>query len=161
MFNVAPQIKVLRQLLAAAFIDQVAVRKDKVDKATSSGTQWTNCKGVPYRAMGIAEDVFIHPSSALTGNSPPEYVVYHEVIRTTRVWLKGRLITFASNRGAQLNFRSHGGESFLAILPGRVCFMHLVKAGQERKRSHDVHSSIWSRGLGTTSHKGRFTITKR
>ncbi|KAF8630939.1 hypothetical protein AX17_005296 [Amanita inopinata Kibby_2008] len=83
------QLKVLRQLLAAAFIDQVAVRKDKVDKAVSSGAQYANTKGVPYRAMNIADDVFIHPSSILTGGPPPEYVVYHEVVQTTRVWLKG------------------------------------------------------------------------
>ena len=83
--------------MAAAFIDQVAVRKDKVDKSTPSGTQWTNSKGVPYKAMGIAEDVFIHPSSALIGRPPPEYVVYLEVVRTSQAWLKGKLVIFASD----------------------------------------------------------------
>ncbi|KAK2465187.1 hypothetical protein APHAL10511_002541 [Amanita phalloides] len=83
------QIKILRQLIAAAFIDQVAVRKDKIDKTASTGTQCANSKGVPYKAMGIMDDVFIHPSSVLFGKPPPEYVVYHEVARTTRVWLKG------------------------------------------------------------------------
>lgn len=39
--------------------------------------------------MGISEDVFIHPSSVLANISPPEYVVFNEVVRTTRVWLKG------------------------------------------------------------------------
>ncbi|KIL67888.1 hypothetical protein M378DRAFT_985682 [Amanita muscaria Koide BX008] len=83
------QIKVLRQLLAAAFIDQVAVRKDKIDNTNLSGTQYSNSKGVPYRAMGITEDVFIHPSSLLIGIPPPEYIIYHEIVRTTRIWLKG------------------------------------------------------------------------
>lgn len=85
----ACQIKVLRQLLSAAFIDQVAVRKDKVDRTTSTGTQYKNSKGIAYRAIGILEDVFIHPSSILSSISPPEYVVYHEVVRTTRTWMKG------------------------------------------------------------------------
>lgn len=98
------QIRVLRQLLAAAFIDQVAVRKDVLDNSTSSGTQWTNSKGVPYRAMGIAEDVFIHPSSALIGKPPPEYVVYLEVVRTSWVWLKGKLVVFVSDWSVQLKY---------------------------------------------------------
>jgi len=42
--------------------------------------------------MGIAEDVFIHPSSVVIGKSPPEYVVYHEIVRTTQIWLKGLTI---------------------------------------------------------------------
>ena len=56
------QLKVLRQLLAAGFIDQVAVRKDKVSKDGASGQQYTTSRGVPYRAIGIDEDVFIHPA---------------------------------------------------------------------------------------------------
>lgn len=75
--------------MAAAFIDQVAVRKDIVDKGSASGNKYATSRGVQYRAIGIAEDVFIHPSSVLTHNAPPEYVVYHEVVRTSRVWLKG------------------------------------------------------------------------
>lgn len=81
------QLKVLRQLLTAAFVDQVAVRKDRV--ASSSGNQYASCKGVPYRALGISEDVFIHPSSVIANNPPPEYVVFCEVVRTSQVWLKG------------------------------------------------------------------------
>ncbi|KAK0504014.1 P-loop containing nucleoside triphosphate hydrolase protein [Armillaria luteobubalina] len=82
------QIKVLRQLLTAGFIDQVAVRKDRVEKV-SSGTQYASSKGVPYKAIGISEDVFIHPSSVLASKSPPEYVVFNEIVRTSRVWIKG------------------------------------------------------------------------
>ena len=79
----------LRQLLAAAFIDQVAVRKDIVDKGSASGNKYATSRGVQYKAIGISEDVFIHPSSVLIHNTPPEYVVYHEVVRTSRAWLKG------------------------------------------------------------------------
>ncbi|KAG6839336.1 hypothetical protein C0991_003507, partial [Blastosporella zonata] len=81
-------LKVLRQLLAAGFIDQVAIRKDRVDPSSASA-QYATSKGIPYRALGIAEDVFIHPSSVLANMSPPEYVVFNEVVRTSRIWLKG------------------------------------------------------------------------
>ncbi|KAF8073607.1 P-loop containing nucleoside triphosphate hydrolase protein [Lyophyllum atratum] len=84
----ALQLKVLRQLLTAGFIDQVAVRKDRIDPS-SAHAQYATSKGIAYRALGISEDVFIHPSSALANTSPPEYLVFNEVVRTTRVWLKG------------------------------------------------------------------------
>ncbi|CAG8732032.1 12674_t:CDS:2, partial [Acaulospora colombiana] len=34
------------------------------------------------------EDVFIHPSSVLFHQNPPEYVAFHEVVRGTKVWIK-------------------------------------------------------------------------
>ncbi|KAI5986162.1 P-loop containing nucleoside triphosphate hydrolase protein [Pisolithus albus] len=83
------QLKVLRQLLAAAFVDQVAVRKDLVEKKSATGIQYSNAKGLAYRALGIPEDVFIHPSSVLSQNSPPDYLIFTEVVRTTKPWLKG------------------------------------------------------------------------
>ncbi|KAI9465501.1 P-loop containing nucleoside triphosphate hydrolase protein [Lactarius psammicola] len=83
------QLRVLRQLLTSSFIDQVAVRKELVDKNSATGAQRTTAKGVPYRALGISEDVYIHPSSVLAMASPPDFVVYHEVVRTSRIWLKG------------------------------------------------------------------------
>ncbi|KAF9220938.1 P-loop containing nucleoside triphosphate hydrolase protein [Gyrodon lividus] len=83
------QLKVLRQLLAAGFIDQVAIRKDLVQKKSATGVQYTTAKGVPYRALGIQEDVFIHPSSLLSQRSPPDYIVFTEIVRTTKPWLKG------------------------------------------------------------------------
>lgn len=92
-FNLRPpndlQLKVLRQLLTAAFIDQVAIRKDLLHKGTSTGNKYATSNNVEYQAMGIAEDVFLHPSSVLANAPPPEYVVFHEVVRTSRVWLKG------------------------------------------------------------------------
>ena len=83
------QVKVLCQLLTASFIDQVAVRKDLVEETT--GNKLSTSKGVPYRTIGIEEDVFIHPSSVMFSASPPQYVVYHEVVRSSQVWLKGDL----------------------------------------------------------------------
>ncbi|KAG5648122.1 hypothetical protein DXG03_006076 [Asterophora parasitica] len=92
VFNLSPpsalQLKVMRQLLTAGFIDQVAVRKDRIDPSSGSA-QYATSKGIAYRAVGISEDVFIHPSSVLANTAPPEYVVFNEVVRTTRIWLKG------------------------------------------------------------------------
>ncbi|KAF7982902.1 hypothetical protein HWV62_25164 [Athelia sp. TMB] len=83
------QLKVLKQLLTAAFIDQVAIRKDLLHKGSSTGNKYATSNNVEYQAIGIAEDVFLHPSSVMFNAPPPEYVVFHEVVRTSRVWLKG------------------------------------------------------------------------
>lgn len=83
------QLKILRQLLTAGFIDQVAVRKDLVKKETATGNQHSTTRGVPYQALGISEDVYIHPSSVLAKSSPPEFIIFHEVVKTSRIWLKG------------------------------------------------------------------------
>jgi len=82
------QLKILRQLLTAGFIDQVAVRKDIIDKSTASGNKYASCRGVPYKALGVDEDVFIHPSSMLYHTTPPDWVVFHEIIRTSQPWIK-------------------------------------------------------------------------
>ncbi|VDC00770.1 unnamed protein product [Peniophora sp. CBMAI 1063] len=84
------QLKILRQLFASGFIDQVAVRKDLTSQDTGTkGLKFTTSKGVAYRALGVHEDVYIHPSSVLASTSPPEYIVFHELVRTSRTWLKG------------------------------------------------------------------------
>ncbi|KWU45797.1 P-loop containing nucleoside triphosphate hydrolase protein [Rhodotorula sp. JG-1b] len=87
--NETQQIKVLRQLLTAAFIDQVAIRKDIADKSSNTSfAKLASTRGVPYRAFGIEEDLYIHPSSNLFHGPPPEFIVYNELHRTTKVWLK-------------------------------------------------------------------------
>ncbi|OCH91848.1 P-loop containing nucleoside triphosphate hydrolase protein [Obba rivulosa] len=99
------QLKVLRQLITAGFIDQVAVRKDIAQKGSASGEQYTTAKGVAYRALGISEDVFIHPSSVLFAKPPPDFVVFLEVVRTSRVYVKGLTVVNAvwlSNLGKSL-----------------------------------------------------------
>ena len=80
----------MRQLLAAGFIDQIAVRKDIAEKSSSSGTKFASARGIEYRAVDIDEDVFIHPASTLFHQSPPEYVAFQEVVRGTKVWVKSR-----------------------------------------------------------------------
>ncbi|KAE8193952.1 hypothetical protein CF336_g3760 [Tilletia laevis] len=96
------QLKLLRQLLCAAFIDQVAVRADLVDGAAGVDTdaylpqQWRSLReggqgpnriskmkstrGVPYRALGLGlrEAAYIHPSSILFHQRPPEWIIFSE-----------------------------------------------------------------------------------
>lgn len=93
------QLKVLRQLITSAFIDQVAVRKDLVDKSNPiSYAKVTSTRGVPYRAFGVDEDLFIHPSSGVFHSSPAEFVVFQDLHRTTKVWMKSTLpFSFPSN----------------------------------------------------------------
>lgn len=82
------QLKVLRQLLCSAFIDRVAVRIDLLQSNALSGNKYATCRGVPYRALGITEDVFIHPQSVIFSQAPPDYIVYQDAVRSTQTWLK-------------------------------------------------------------------------
>ncbi|CAE6373665.1 unnamed protein product [Rhizoctonia solani] len=84
--SIIEQIKLLRQIITSGFIDQIAVRKDYIEKQT--GVKRTSARGVAYQAIGLKEDVFIHPSSVLFGGPPPEFVAFQDVVRTSRVWLK-------------------------------------------------------------------------
>ncbi|KAG1770119.1 hypothetical protein EV702DRAFT_1049446 [Suillus placidus] len=76
------QLKAIRQLLAAAFIDQVA-------RKTPVGGQFSTAKGVPYAAVGVPGDVFIHPTSVLADHPPPDYLFFSEIVQTSRTWIKG------------------------------------------------------------------------
>jgi ATP-dependent RNA helicase DHX37/DHR1 len=106
------KIKIIRQLLAAAFIDQVAVRKDIVEPS-SSGSKFATTKGVPYKALNVAEDMFIHPSSVLANRPPPEWIVYSEAVRTSKLWMKGVTIINPA-------WLSSLGESSLCTFPKPV-----------------------------------------
>ncbi|KAK4703639.1 ATP-dependent RNA helicase DHX37/DHR1, partial [Phenoliferia sp. Uapishka_3] len=83
------KLKVLRQLITSAFIDQVAVRKDLVDKSSSlSYSKVSSTRGVPYLAFGVEEDLFIHPSSGVFHSSPAEFIIFQDLHRTSKVWMK-------------------------------------------------------------------------
>ncbi|KAF0428702.1 P-loop containing nucleoside triphosphate hydrolase protein [Gigaspora margarita] len=82
----AIQLEALRQIIAAGFIDQVAMRKDLVDGMTKT---FSSTRGIAYSTMWTNEDVFIHPSSVLYHGKPPDFVVYQELQRTNKVWMKG------------------------------------------------------------------------
>jgi len=91
------QLKVLRQLITSAFIDQVAIKASKVKSCQSSsgkqGGKNENRNLIAYRTIGIEEDVFIHPSSVLFDSNlhpEPDFIVFQELHRTEkRIWIKG------------------------------------------------------------------------
>jgi ATP-dependent RNA helicase DHX37/DHR1 len=88
VLTVRTQLKVIRQLLTAAFVDQVAIRKDLVTPSTPDYAKVSSTRGVPYQAVGVDEDVYIHPSSVVFHGAPPEAVVFQELIRTSRPFIR-------------------------------------------------------------------------
>lgn len=110
------QLKVLRQLLASAYVDQVAVRADLVpeaaaalgalaDESTEAGRQYSlqvrrgaklaSTRGVAYLVRSApGQACFIHPSSALFHGPPPPWIIFDELYRGSsgaaadKVWLR-------------------------------------------------------------------------
>ncbi|QRV92272.1 pre-mRNA-splicing factor ATP-dependent RNA helicase DHX15/PRP43 [Ceratobasidium sp. AG-Ba] len=80
------QTKLLQQIMTSGFIDQIAVRKDYIEKRT--GVKRSSARRVAYQAIGVKEDAYIHPSSVLFNSPPPDFVAFQEVVRASRVWLK-------------------------------------------------------------------------
>ncbi|KUI71399.1 Putative ATP-dependent RNA helicase PB1A10.06c [Cytospora mali] len=85
----AKQITALKQMVAAGFIDQVAIRADKAPTPFETGRKPRRAIDVPYLPLTpldvptdadpIDRVVYIHPSSPLAHLSPgecPDYVVY-------------------------------------------------------------------------------------
>lgn len=85
----AMQLKALRQIVVTGFIDSVAVRKDLLSsEAATSGQKAKSTRGIAYRTMWGDEDAFIHPNSVLYHGEPPAWVVYGELFKTSKIWLK-------------------------------------------------------------------------
>ena len=93
------QVKALRQLITASFIDQVAARKALVQPSSADGNKYASCRGVAYCANGVTENVFIHPSSVLFHKAPPDYVIFQDIVHSTKVWIKSKcsLLVFGPN----------------------------------------------------------------
>ncbi|TVY14116.1 putative ATP-dependent RNA helicase [Lachnellula arida] len=83
----AKQVKALKQMVAAGFIDHVAIRADLAPTPPDLGRKPTRAISVPYLTLfpshtrnGDEEKaVFIHPSSPLSHLSPqecPDYIIY-------------------------------------------------------------------------------------
>lgn len=144
------QLKVIRQLLTAGFIDQVAVRKDRVIQTSTTGVQFATSKGVAYRALRVEEDVFIHPSSILASSSPPEYVIFHEIVRTSRVWLKGINLSFVLHLRCSHIFppRSHSCQPGVVINSWKAITLYLFKTC-ENHGWDDGDTKVWARRMGT------------
>jgi ATP-dependent RNA helicase DHX37/DHR1 len=126
------QLKILRQIIASGFIDQVAVRQDIYLKKT---TTFTSTRNVPYRALGVPGEVYIHPSSALFHRSPPDFLVFSEIVQTSKAWMKG----ITKINGAWLPTLGKGLCTFSrpVDVPGKISARALEiqggKQGEERE----------------------------
>ncbi|KAF9106299.1 putative ATP-dependent RNA helicase DHR1 [Mortierella sp. AM989] len=79
------QLVAIRQIVACAFLDQIAVRKDLIGAVEENYSK--KAKAVPYVTMWSKESVYIHPSSGLFGFSmekAPAMVVYQDLQRTVK-----------------------------------------------------------------------------
>ena len=96
------QIKALQQIVAAAFIDQLAIRADLAPSPPEMARKPSRAIDVPYLPLfpthqGRAEDltdvaVYIHPSSVLThlpAKELPQYLVYSHLQRGTPATIEG------------------------------------------------------------------------
>ncbi|CCF57926.1 hypothetical protein KAFR_0D02780 [Kazachstania africana CBS 2517] len=82
------QVKLLKQMVCAGFIDHVAIRADQLFPEEATITNRTSMINVPYipimaqRKPQIEECfVYIHPTSVLNnlGEMPPRFLVYHSL----------------------------------------------------------------------------------
>ncbi len=74
----------LRQIIAAGLVDRIA-RKMPRAEADNAGAQ-----GGAYECLATAEAVYVHPNSALFDKQhQPECLVFHELVRTSKAYLKG------------------------------------------------------------------------
>ncbi|KAF9881012.1 hypothetical protein CkaCkLH20_01162 [Colletotrichum karsti] len=110
------QVAYLKQMVAAGFIDQVALRADKSPVPPELARKPRRAIDVPYiplSPLGVGHDaekyVYIHPSSPLSHLSPvecPEYVVYSHLQRATQgdpaKTPKTRMHTLTDVTGGQL-----------------------------------------------------------
>ncbi|KAL0088354.1 P-loop containing nucleoside triphosphate hydrolase protein [Phycomyces blakesleeanus] len=84
------QIKFLKQVITAGFIDSVAIRKDVIENGGQGGTRFKNARGVAYKLMWSEEEAFIHPGSILYSQEPPIALVYNELFKgATKTCFKG------------------------------------------------------------------------
>lgn len=82
------QLRLLKQMICAGFVDQVAIRADFLYPDEVPITNKTSIINIPYvpvlatKTPDISETfVYIHPSSILTnaGELPPKFLVYHSL----------------------------------------------------------------------------------
>lgn len=123
----AIQLEALQQILAAAFIDQIAIRADLSPSPPELPRKPSRATDVPYlplfplnlgRSLDLVDvAVFIHPSSVLAHISPnklPQYVVYSHLQRGTPATISGsahpktRMHALLSISGKQIAALAHG-----------------------------------------------------
>ncbi|QKX57068.1 uncharacterized protein TRUGW13939_04176 [Talaromyces rugulosus] len=121
------QIKALKQIVTAGFIDNVAIRADMSPEPPEMQRKPRGATEVPYYTLfraheGRAEEidekaVYIHPSSILAHLTPkemPQYLVYSHLQQSTgsqaseNTVPKVRMFPLAAPSGLQLSALAHG-----------------------------------------------------
>ena len=121
------QLKALKQIVAAGFIDQIAIRADLAANPPDIGRKPKRAIDVPYltlfpvqlgRPMNTEEKaVFLHPSSVLSRQSPrdlPQYLVYSHLQRAAPSTVGGgkvpkiRMMPLTAVSGVQISALAHG-----------------------------------------------------
>eukprot|EP00250_Pteridium_aquilinum_P002104 c12308_g1_i1 orf=98-4186(+) len=79
---------VLRQAVCAGWADRVA-HKVSIQESLKSkeGGEKKRHKAIQYQTCNTEEKVYVHPSSSLRKNAP-EFVVFNELVRTSRPYMK-------------------------------------------------------------------------
>jgi ATP-dependent RNA helicase DHX37/DHR1 len=106
------QFTLLRQVVSAGFVDQIAVRKDVVD-STLSSKPMRHCRSgrlVPYVTLNTGEDVYIHPTSVLVDAKGPGVIAYSELMKTGRAYMKGNTVIEPSWLGMFAENMCHMGK---------------------------------------------------
>lgn len=83
----ARQEDVIRQAICAGWADKVARRLSAQERATMPELRHQR-KVLAYRACSSEEPVFLHPSSSISKEAP-EFVVYNELVSTSRTYMRG------------------------------------------------------------------------
>lgn len=152
------QLKVLRQLITSAFIDQVAVRKDLVDKSSSlSYAKVASTRGVPYLAFGVEEDLFIHPSSGVFHSSSAEFIIFQDLHRTTKVWMKS---LSCSSSATEQDADPHAKPSRRSTPPGSPSWASpcVRSASRPRRRRRFSLPRAPTKGLRTATRARRLSF---
>ena len=105
------QIKLLKQMITAGFIDQVAIRADQLfpEDVTINKSNISSIPYVPVLAEKTSEVedlfVYIHPNSILNqcGEQPPKYLVFHSLhINSNNERAKTRMKTLCDIKSTPL-----------------------------------------------------------
>ncbi len=172
------QVKALKQMVAAGFIDHVAMRADlsPTPPATSARRKPTRAIDVPYLTLSpshirqIGEDggevdkaVYIHPSSPLAHLSPqecPDYIIYSYLQRSTpssvqlvnsdtkAKVLKTRMHALTDITGAQLAALAKGTPLVSYGKPIKEVKNAALEAGKGEVRECWVIPYLRAEGLG-------------
>ncbi|KAH0543373.1 hypothetical protein FGG08_002329 [Glutinoglossum americanum] len=145
-----PQVKVIKQIIAAGFVDQVAIRADLAPNPPPLliARKSTRTIDTPYLTLfpsaphiehhpggsdgdgqGTDPAVYIHPSSVLATVSPhllPSYIIYSHIQRSAAATSRIRMKPLTPVTGVQLAALGHGtplityGKPIKEIMPKDV-----------------------------------------